>query len=71
MEGGNPWEIVRTDIIYNIRFYGNVVKYIEDGKEKVRIDNAETVLAVAHDYPIPGYDTLNTINLRLWKAAPC
>ena len=71
LEGGNPWEIVRTDVIYNVKFYGNVVKYIENGKEKVRVDNAETVLAVAHDYPIPGYDTLNTINLRLWKAAPC
>lgn len=26
--------------------------------------------AVAYDNPIPGFDTYNTINLRLWKAAP-
>lgn len=26
--------------------------------------------AVAYDNPVPGYDTFNTINLRLWKATP-
>ena len=26
--------------------------------------------AVAHDNPIPGFDTRNTINLRLWSAKP-
>ena len=25
---------------------------------------------MAYDNPIPGYDTYNTINLRLWKANP-
>ena len=28
------------------------------------------VEAVAYDNPIPGYDTPNTINLRLWAAKP-
>ena len=26
--------------------------------------------AVAHDNPIPGFGTHNTINLRLWAAKP-
>lgn len=26
--------------------------------------------AVAYDNPVPGYDTFNTINLRLWKSTP-
>lgn len=28
------------------------------------------VTAVAHDNPIPGFDTRNCINLRLWAAKP-
>lgn len=31
---------------------------------------AEQVTAVAHDNPIPGFGTRNTINLRLWAAKP-
>ena len=30
----------------------------------------EQVEAVAYDNPIPGYNTSNTINLRLWAAKP-
>lgn len=28
------------------------------------------VTAIAYDNPIPGFDTNNTINLRLWAAKP-
>ncbi len=28
------------------------------------------VQAVAHDVPIPGFDTNNTINIRLWRSVP-
>ena len=28
------------------------------------------VLAEAYDNPLPGYDTFNSINLRLWKSIP-
>jgi starch phosphorylase len=66
----NPWEIERSDVSYDVHFGGRV--------EKQRINNTEvsvwipeeTVRAVAYDSPIPGYDTFNTINLRLWKARP-
>lgn len=27
-------------------------------------------MAEAYDNPIPGYNTLNSINLRLWKSTP-
>lgn len=26
---------------------------------------------MAYDTPVPGYNTFNTNNLRLWKAKPC
>jgi glycogen phosphorylase len=35
-----------------------------------RWNAAEQVTAVAHDNPIPGFGTRNTINLRLWAAKP-
>jgi glycogen phosphorylase len=68
---GNPWEIERQDIVVPVRFYGTtrVVKG-EDGSERTVWEGGETVVAVAYDNPIPGFDTWNTINLRLWKALP-
>lgn len=59
---GNPWEYTRWDVKYNVRFYGYVQGNTWHGGEVVR--------AIAYDTPIPGYQTKNTINLRLWQASP-
>ncbi|KAK9052473.1 hypothetical protein SSX86_029102 [Deinandra increscens subsp. villosa] len=64
LEMGNPWEIIRNDISYPVKFYGKVVTG-SDGKR--RWIGGEDILAVAHDVPIPGYKTKTTINLRLWS----
>mmetsp|Transcript_7060 Transcript_7060/g.13836 ORF Transcript_7060/g.13836 Transcript_7060/m.13836 type:complete len:923 (+) Transcript_7060:260-3028(+) len=67
----NPWEIDRPDVTYGVRFGGDVKTYRDDkGRERFRWTGGEIVEALAYDYPIPGFDTLNTINLRLWKACP-
>ncbi|PWA85182.1 alpha-1,4 glucan phosphorylase L-1 isozyme, chloroplastic/amyloplastic [Artemisia annua] len=63
LEMGNPWEIVRNDISYPVKFYGKVVTG-SDGKR--RWIGGEDIVAVANDVPIPGYKTKTTINLRLW-----
>ena len=66
----NPWEIERSDVNYEVYFGGRVEKRNEGGVEKsVWLPN-ETVIAVAYDTPISGYDTFNTINLRLWRSRP-
>ncbi|KAL4492628.1 hypothetical protein ABPG72_007741 [Tetrahymena utriculariae] len=70
LDNGNPWEIERLDVNYPIRFYGYVRKIHENGKEKSIWEGGELVLARAYDNPIPGYDTYNTINLRLWRSLP-
>ncbi len=66
---GNPWEICRAEYLYPIQFYGRVVQYT-DPKGKLRCEWVDTqeVMAMAYDYPVPGYsnDTVNT--LRLWQA---
>jgi glycogen phosphorylase len=66
----NPWEIERSDVSYDIHFGGRVEKKFENGVETSIWHSDEIVRAVAYDSPIPGYDTFNTINLRLWKARP-
>lgn len=63
---GNPWEIERLDVTYPIRFYGHV----ESTGHGFKLVGGEIVQAVAYDSPIPGYDTYNTLNLRLWSAQP-
>ena len=70
LTAGNPWEIERIDVSYPVRFYGHVVTKVVDGKEVKSWEGGETVMAMAYDNPIPGFDTYNTINLRLWKAVP-
>lgn len=61
---GNPWEMVRNDVSYPVKFYGQVKESSEGRKEWV---GGEDIVALAYDVPIPGYRTKTTINLRLWS----
>ncbi|XP_057952938.1 alpha-1,4 glucan phosphorylase L isozyme, chloroplastic/amyloplastic [Malania oleifera] len=64
LDMGNPWEIMRNDVSYPVKFYGKVVSG-SDGKR--HWIGGEDINAVAYDVPIPGYKTKTTINLRLWS----
>ena len=50
-----------------MRFYGHAERL--DGM-KALWSGGQEVLAVAYDTMIPGYDTKNTNNLRLWESKP-
>lgn len=66
---GNIWEFQRPEATYHIKFYGHVVKYeAESGEEAQHWVDAEHVVAMAYDVPVPGFggDTVNS--LRLWSA---
>merc|ERR1719235_227586 len=66
-----PWEIPRPDITYPIRFGGHVEEYRNAaGHHRHRWVGGELVQAMAYDNPIPGFDTFNTNNLRLWRCCP-
>ncbi|KAJ4970505.1 hypothetical protein NE237_003604 [Protea cynaroides] len=65
LEKFSPWEVVRHDIIYPIRFFGHV-EVTPTGLRKWV--GGEVIQALAYDVPIPGYKTKNTISLRLWEA---
>ncbi|MDP1765534.1 MAG: glycogen/starch/alpha-glucan phosphorylase [Methylotenera sp.] len=65
---GNIWEFQRPEATYNIKFYGSVVKYACETGETQHWVDAEHVVAMAYDVPVPGFggDTVNS--LRLWSA---
>lgn len=65
---GNPWEFPRPELLYPVRFAGRVDN--SSGRKKIGTDwiGGEEVMAMAYDYPVPGFknETVNT--LRLWAA---
>jgi starch phosphorylase len=69
---GNPWEIHRPEIAFDIKFGGQTEVYHDnEGKRRVRWNPDRLVKGVAYDTPILGYK-VNTCNpLRLWKAEAC
>ena len=67
LEHDNPWELARTDVTYQIRFYGHAERV--DGMKAIW-QGGQEVVAIAYDVPIPGYETKTTNNLRLWESKP-
>lgn len=66
---GNPWEIPRPEIAYNVGLGGHTEPYTDaDGKYRVRWIPEHLVRGSAHDTPIPGYKVDSISLLRLWKA---
>ncbi len=66
---GNPWEIVRTEITYDVSFGGHTEPYRDvQGNYRVRWIPERMVKGVAYDTPVPGYGGGTTNLLRLWKA---
>lgn len=66
---GNPWELIRPEISYNVKFGGYTESFNdENGRYCVRWRPAREVKGVACDTPVLGY-RVNTCNtLRLWKS---
>ena len=67
---GNPWEIMRLDTQFKVRFYGYCRDASKNGKECREWIGGEEVIAVAYDTAVPGFNTFNCNTLRLWKSFP-
>jgi starch phosphorylase len=66
---GNPWEIVRSEITFDVKFGGHTEYYSdEQGHYRMRWVPEKVVKGVAYDTPVPGYRVRTTNLLRLWKA---
>jgi len=66
---GNPWEIKRPEFLYPVKFYGQVLEFVdENGVLRHEWVDTRDIIALASDTPIPGYRN-NTVNtMRLWSA---
>jgi starch phosphorylase len=66
---GNPWEIARRELNYEVKLGGYVQHYIDrKGKFRSNWIPELTVNGVAYDTPILGYKVNTTNTLRLWKS---
>ncbi len=66
---GNPWEFDRQEHLHQIKFHGRVESYLdEEGARRYNWVDTTDVMALAYDFPVPGYgnETVNT--MRLWSA---
>ncbi|OOZ37812.1 glycogen/starch/alpha-glucan phosphorylase [Solemya velesiana gill symbiont] len=69
LAAGNPWEFPRPEVVYKVRFGGQVMEYqAPDGQRRHSWIEGDEVLAMAYDTPIPGFHTETVNNLRLWSA---
>ena len=72
LQRGNPWEIARPEIAFEVGFGGETEHYTDaEGRYRVRWRPQLKVKGIAYDTPIPGYG-VDTVNLlRLWSAEAC
>ncbi len=64
MRLGNPWEIARPELRYQVGFGGRVEA---EGKDR-RWQPAESIIAQAFDFIVPGHGTQRVSTLRQWSA---
>jgi starch phosphorylase len=66
---GNPWELARPEIAYDIGLGGRTENYLDpEAGFRVRWVPDRLVKGVAYDTPVLGYRVNTTNLLRLWKA---
>ncbi len=69
MRRGNPWEIVRFETIYTIKFYGRSEPCRDiHGNMRYRWVDTQDVMARACDILVPGIGDEFVTNMRLWAA---
>ncbi len=66
---GSVWEIARPARLFPV-YFGGIVKeeILEDSRKKMRWIPEETVMAMAYDYLVPGFQNNYVNTLRLWSA---
>jgi starch phosphorylase len=66
---GNPWEIAKPEIAYNLNWGGRTEWYRDDdGVGRVRWVPDRVLKGTAYDTPIQGYRVATCNTLRLWSA---
>jgi len=66
---GNPWEIVRPEIAYDVKFGGETSFYTDEhGRNHVRWTPSRVVKGIAYDTPVLGLGGASCNRMRLWSA---
>ncbi|HEV8540915.1 MAG TPA: glycogen/starch/alpha-glucan phosphorylase, partial [Verrucomicrobiae bacterium] len=65
---GNPWEIPRPEIVFDVGFGGRTESYEQEGVERYRWIPDRVVRGMAYDTPVVGFQNRTVNLLRLWKA---
>lgn len=66
---GNPWEFPRPEVLYPVHFRGWVDTVTCGGNRMNMVwKDTDEVMAMAYDYPVPGYRNKTVNTLRLWSA---
>src|SRR5688500_7055839 len=65
---GNPWEIARPEIRFDVKLGGRTESHLQDGKYRVRWVPEQTVKGTPYDMPVLGCGVPTANLLRLWKA---
>lgn len=65
---GNPWEVPRPEIVFDVKLGGHTEAYREEGRYRVRWIPNRVVRGMAYDTPVLGYKSQTANLLRLWKA---
>ena len=66
---GNPWELQRPEVFFPVKFGGRVEHYADEhGKPRFNWVDAEEVMALASDTPVPGFGTDTVNNMQIGRA---
>ncbi len=69
LRSGNPWEILRPEITYNVNLGGRTESYYDEQDcFRVRWIPKFSIKGTAYDIPVSGYKVATTNLLRLWKS---
>jgi len=69
LQKGNPWELPRPGISYEVKFGGRTERFLDDsGRQRTRWIPDQLVKGVAYDQPVMGYQGNSVALLRLWKS---
>ncbi len=68
MRLGNPWEIARPELRYRVGFGGRVESDGSGNSASRRWQPAESIIAQAFDFIVPGHGTQRVSTLRQWSA---
>jgi len=69
LKNGNPWEVRRPDIAYEVKFGGHTeFAHDPEGRLAVSWIPEKVIKGVAYDTPVAGYHSGGVAVLRLWKS---